>query len=93
GLQGGAVSGNVITPFYHSMNFRGNPSCLRRPQLSQSTLRNGSGEAEGFRQAKAGPDKESCLLRPVAQLQWPPPALPNALHVQRCIAVPVQPPA
>ncbi|GFH28502.1 predicted protein [Haematococcus lacustris] len=27
----------------------------------------------------------------VAQLQWPPPALPNALHVQRCIAVPVRP--
>ncbi|GFH18081.1 hypothetical protein HaLaN_14824, partial [Haematococcus lacustris] len=27
------------------------------------------------------------------QLQGAPPALPNALHVQRCIAVPVQPPA
>ncbi|KAL6753577.1 hypothetical protein V8C86DRAFT_2723884, partial [Haematococcus lacustris] len=33
------------------------------------------------------------LLWPVAQLQRPPPALPSALHVQRCIAVPVQPPA
>ncbi|KAL6757094.1 hypothetical protein V8C86DRAFT_2631912, partial [Haematococcus lacustris] len=36
---------------------------------------------------------QSSLLWPVEQLQWPPPALPNALHVQRCIAVPVQPPA
>ncbi|GFH23121.1 hypothetical protein HaLaN_20683 [Haematococcus lacustris] len=33
------------------------------------------------------------LLWPVAQLQWAPLALPNALHVQSCIAVPVQPPA
>ncbi|GFH13906.1 uncharacterized protein HaLaN_09871, partial [Haematococcus lacustris] len=29
----------------------------------------------------------------LAQLQWAPPALPDVLHVQRCIAVPVQPPA
>ncbi|GFH06123.1 hypothetical protein HaLaN_00700, partial [Haematococcus lacustris] len=36
---------------------------------------------------------ESSLVWPVAQLQRPPPALPNALHVQRCLAVPVQPPA
>ncbi|GFH30309.1 hypothetical protein HaLaN_29138 [Haematococcus lacustris] len=33
------------------------------------------------------------LVWPEAQLQRPPPALPNVLHVQRCIAVPVQPPA
>ncbi|KAL6744809.1 hypothetical protein V8C86DRAFT_3003888, partial [Haematococcus lacustris] len=36
---------------------------------------------------------QSSLVWPVAQLQRPPPALPNELHVQRCIAVPVQPPA
>ncbi|GFH08877.1 hypothetical protein HaLaN_03916 [Haematococcus lacustris] len=36
---------------------------------------------------------QSSLLWPVAQLQRAPPALSNALHVQRCIAVPVQPPA
>ncbi|GFH20017.1 hypothetical protein HaLaN_17066 [Haematococcus lacustris] len=34
---------------------------------------------------------QSCLLRPPAQLQRAPPALPNALHGQCCIAVPVQP--
>ncbi|KAL6750654.1 hypothetical protein V8C86DRAFT_3181071 [Haematococcus lacustris] len=35
---------------------------------------------------------QSCLIWPPAQLQWAQPALPNALQVQRCIAVPVQPP-
>ncbi|KAL6756424.1 hypothetical protein V8C86DRAFT_71863 [Haematococcus lacustris] len=35
---------------------------------------------------------QSSLVWPPAQLQRAPPALPNALHVQRCIAVPVQPP-
>ncbi|GFH08959.1 hypothetical protein HaLaN_04007 [Haematococcus lacustris] len=39
--------------------------------------------------AAAGPGLP--LLWPLAQLQWAPPALPNALPVQRCIAVPVQP--
>ncbi|KAL6755046.1 hypothetical protein V8C86DRAFT_2685354 [Haematococcus lacustris] len=32
---------------------------------------------------------QSCLVWPPAHLQRAPPALPNALHVQRCIAVPI----
>ncbi|GFH07242.1 hypothetical protein HaLaN_02019 [Haematococcus lacustris] len=36
---------------------------------------------------------QSSLLWLPAQLQRAPPAFPNVLHVQRCVAVPVQPPA
>ncbi|GFH30356.1 hypothetical protein HaLaN_29194 [Haematococcus lacustris] len=39
----------------------------------------------------AGPQISSTSIIQVAQLQQAPPALPNALHVQCCIAVPVQP--